>query len=68
MGKKITGTDLWELRILGSESIRIFYVAIIGKNFLLLHRFQKKKRKTDRKEIKTAEERLRDYRSRIKYS
>lgn len=64
--KKITGTELWELRILGSDSIRIFYIAVIGKKFLLLHGFQKKKQKTERKEIKTAEERLRDYKMRQK--
>lgn len=62
--KKLTGSELWELRILGNDSIRIFYVAVVGKNFLLLHGFQKKKQKTDRKEIKTAEERLRDFRKR----
>ena len=62
--KKLAGSELWELRILGSDSIRIFYVAIIDKNFLLLHGFQKKKQKTDRKEIKTAERRLRDFRER----
>ena len=59
--KKVTGTQLWELRILGSNNIRIFYVAAIGKTFILLHGFQKKKQKTERKEIKTAQERLRDY-------
>ena len=62
--KKLAGSELWELRILGSDSIRIFYVAIVGKNFLLLHGFQKKKQKTDRREIKTAEGRLRDFRKR----
>jgi len=40
--KKLTGTELWELRILGSDSIRIFYVAVTGRNFLLLHGFKKK--------------------------
>ncbi len=64
--KKLAGTELWELRILGSNSIRIFYVTTIGKTFLLLHGFIKKKQKTERKEIKTAEERLRDYKIRQK--
>lgn len=64
--KKLAGTELWELRIIGSDSIRILYVAVIGKNFLLLHGFQKKKQKTDRKEIRTAEDRLRDYGTREK--
>lgn len=64
--KKLTGTNLWELRILGEDNIRIFYAAIIGKIFLLLHGFQKKKLKTDRRNIKIAEERLKDYKLRSK--
>lgn len=35
-----------------------------GKTFLLLHGFQKKKQKTDEREIKTALDRLLDYKSR----
>ncbi len=62
--KKLTGTDLWELRILGRDSIRILYIAISGKNFLLLHSFKKKKEKIPSKEIKVAEERLAEFRSR----
>jgi phage-related protein len=62
--KKITGTDLWELRILGTNNIRIFYVAFVSKTFVLLHGFLKKKQKTDKKEIKTALERLREFSSR----
>jgi phage-related protein len=64
--KKLTGTLLWELRTVGSNNIRIFYVAVVGKSFLLLHAFQKKKQKTDRKEIKLAEERLKNYYLRLK--
>ncbi len=63
--KKITGTPLWELRILGSDNIRIFYIAIVNRRFLLLHAFLKKKQKTDKREIKTALERLGDYQSRL---
>ena len=62
--KKLTGTEFWELRIVGSDSIRIFYIAISGKNFLLLHGFKKKKDKTPPKEIKVAEGRLAEFRSR----
>ena len=40
--KKVTGTEMWELRILGADSIRVFYVAITGKTFLILHGFKKK--------------------------
>lgn len=63
--KKLTGTELWELRILGSDSIRILYIAISGKTFLLLHGFKKKKDKTPPKEIRIAEERLAEFRSRV---
>lgn len=63
--KKLIGTPLWELRIIGGDNIRIFYVAITGKSFLLLHAFQKKKQKTDRKEIKIAIGRLREHVSRL---
>ena len=59
--KKLTGTKIWELRILNPKNIRIFYVAVVDKKFLLLHGFIKKKQKTDRREIKIAEERLLDY-------
>lgn len=62
--KKLTETELWELRILGSDSIRILYIAITGKTFLLLHGFKKKKDKTPPKEIRIAEDRLAEFRSR----
>jgi len=62
--KKLTGTDLWEYRILGSDSIRIFYVSRANKIFLILHGFKKKKQKTPTKEIKVAQERLLDHISR----
>lgn len=63
--KKLTGTAFWEIRILGSDSIRILYIATTGKTFLLLHGFKKKKNKTPNKEIRIAEERLADHKSRI---
>ena len=59
--KKLIGTDLWEYRILGSDSIRIFYVSMTGKIFLILHGFKKKKQRTPTKEIKIAQERLAEY-------
>lgn len=62
--KKVAGTPLWELRILGSDSLRIFYIAKEQKSFLLLHVFKKKMQKTEKKEIKSALERLREYQSR----
>jgi phage-related protein len=59
--EKVRGTELWELRILGKDNIRIFYVTKTGQSFLLLHGFIKKKQKTGTREIKTALERLKDY-------
>lgn len=63
--KKLAGTEFWEIRILGSDSIRILYIATTGRTFLLLHGFKKKKDKTPNKEIRIAEERLADHKSRI---
>ena len=62
--KKLIGTPLWEIRILGIDNIRIFYVTVTGKIFLLLHGFKKKTQKTPNKEIKIAEKRLNEYLSR----
>ena len=62
--KKLIGTDLWELRILGGDSLRVFYIAVQNKTFLLLHGFKKKTQKTQKKEMKTAIERLREYKAR----
>ncbi|MFZ2152800.1 MAG: type II toxin-antitoxin system RelE/ParE family toxin [Microgenomates group bacterium] len=59
--KKISNTDLWELRILGGDSIRIIYIATTGKQFLLLHGFVKKTQKTDKRELKIAQSRLKEF-------
>jgi phage-related protein len=64
--KKLRNCDLWELRILGGDNIRIFYVAVKDRKFLLLHGFVKKKQKTDIREIKIALHRLNDYFNRNK--
>lgn len=63
--KKLTGTNIWELRILGSDNLRIIYVALTGRKFVLLHGFKKKRIKTPKKEIKIAKERLAEYQRRI---
>ena len=61
--KKVVNTDFWELRILGADNIRIFYIASFGHQFLLLHCFIKKTQKTDKKELKIAISRLKEFRS-----
>ena len=62
--KKLKGSSLWELRILGADSLRILYVTVTGKICLLLHGFQKKSQKTPVKEITVAQRRLIEYQSR----
>jgi phage-related protein len=59
--KKVVNTNLWELRIVGGDNIRIFYVASSGKKFLLLHGFVKKTQKTNKNELKTAIFRLKEF-------
>lgn len=56
--KKLTETPLWEIRILGQDSVRILYVTKAERQILLLHAFEKKTDKTPLKEIKTALDRL----------
>lgn len=63
--KKLTGTPLWEVRILGVDSVRILYVTKSLKTILLLHAFYKKKQSTPRKEIETALARMKEYESHI---
>ena len=62
--KKLIGTDLWELRILGANNIRILYISMHNRIFLLLHAFKKKTQRIERKEIKIALDRLNEYRLR----
>ncbi len=57
---------LWELRVQSGRNIyRIFYFAHIERRFVLLHAFQKKTRKTPRKELAIAEWRLNDVLARV---
>lgn len=56
--RKLSGTPLWEIRILGHDNIRIIYVIPDKFRVLLLHGFIKKKQKTPPKEIEIALNRL----------
>ena len=49
--KKLSGTPLWEVRILGRDSVRIICVAIINKEIFIVHIFKKKSNKTLPKDI-----------------
>lgn len=59
--KKLTGTPIWEIRILGQDNIRIFYVTVVENSILVLHGFLKKSQKTPSKEINTASNRLNEW-------
>ena len=58
--KKLAGTPLWEIRILGVDSVRILYVTREAKQVLLLHAFIKKTNKTPSKEVNIALTRLKE--------
>lgn len=62
--KKLTGTPLWEIRVLGQDNIRVFYATLLNDSILLLHGFIKKTQQTPSKEIKTALSRLNEWTSR----
>ena len=52
--KKLTGTPLWEIRILGKDNLRVLYAVPLQNTVLLLHGFIKKNQKTPAKELQTA--------------
>lgn len=60
--KKLTNTNLWEVRVqVGNNIFRILGL-IDGDNLIILtNGFQKKTQKTPKKEIELAEKRMRDY-------
>lgn len=62
--KKLTGTPLWEIRILGADNIRVLFVTQVEKQIFLLHAFNKKSQKTPAREINLAISRLREYQKR----
>lgn len=62
--KKIAGTSLWEIRVVGRDSIRIIYILPKMYTVLVLHGFTKKKQKTPRKELYVALERYKEWQKR----
>lgn len=52
--KKITGTSLWELRILGRDNIRIICVSQPEREVKVLHIFRKTQQKTPTRELNIA--------------
>lgn len=62
--KKLSGTPLWEIRILGKDNIRVLYAAVKKDKVLILDGFVKKSQKTPIKEIDTAISRLKNWQAR----
>lgn len=56
---KKVASALYELRVKGKESIRIFYTQI-SQEYYLLHAFKKKKQKIPKKEIEIALDRVKE--------
>jgi len=54
---RLISDKLWELR---AGAGRIFYVALTGRRFILLHAYIKKSQKAPEREIETARRRLAD--------
>jgi len=52
--KKLTGTPLWEIRILGKDNLRVLYVLEYKNIVLVLHCFIKKTQKIDKKDVAIA--------------
>ena len=57
------GDGLFEIRAKGKEGLgRAFFCTVVGKNVIILHAFIKKSRKTPKKELKIARQRLQEVR------
>ena len=63
--KKLVTTNLWEIRVqIGSNALRILGFFQEDNFIVLTNGFQKKTQKTPQKEIKLAEQRMKEYLSR----
>ncbi len=57
---------LRELRVLfGGNQYRVFHFFLVGDLVVLVHAFQKKTQELPEREIRTAEERMKDFRDRV---
>lgn len=62
--KKLSGTRLWEIKLVGKNSIRVIYAIVFKNDVLILLGFIKKAQKTPLKYIGTALKRLEDWEAR----
>jgi len=55
------GNGLFELRVKGKEGIaRVFFCTKVDKKIIMLHSFVKKSQKTPKKELKVAQQRMKE--------
>lgn len=59
--RKLSGTPMWEIRVLGRDNIRVIYIVPRKQTVFALHGFVKKTPKTPRRKIQTALERYREW-------
>ena len=52
--KNLSGTPLWEIRILGKDNVRIICIAMVNNEVFVLHIFKKKTNKTSTRELNLA--------------
>ncbi len=63
--KKLTGTNLWEIRTLGKINARIIYSTSKDNTIILLHGFIKKTQKTPKNDLEIAKYRSKRYQETI---
>ena len=57
------GDGLFELRLKAAEGIaRVFFCAAVGRRIVMLHQFVKKSEKTPKRELKIAQNRMKEIR------
>lgn len=62
--KKLIGTPLWEIRILGKDNIRVIYVTKQEHTVIVLHGFVKKTQETPQRELALTMKRLHELQNR----
>lgn len=62
--KRLSGLPLWEIRILGKDNIRLFYILEFKNTIIILHGFIKKTQKTGKQDVSIALKRYTEWKSR----
>lgn len=58
------GDGLFELRLKAAEGIaRVFFCTVVGRRIVMLHQFVKKSEKTPKRELKVAQNRMKEIRN-----